>query len=144
MFFFKRISFIFIAFVIAEGSLQSVLISYVYLAALIAFAQFKPQKTKLSNHQGVINDFLLLSIVVHIFYFTPLFDEKSKYTIGKSMLVFIWIFICFNFATFLGGGLSGLRLGLLRIMPPGIRHDFLICLGYLKLRWLFLTEYPTK
>jgi hypothetical protein len=143
IFFIKRVLFVFFTFFIGAGCLQSVFIIYVYLWSSITFAHLRPLSTSSSNRFGMLNDFLLLVIVEHIFFFSSLCDEALKYEIGKSMLIFIYIFIFVNIYQFINKALSNIKLEFLKMMYPSMRQDFLTCLSYLHLRWLLTNRFKS-
>ena len=144
LYFLKRVCFVLVCFLIPDGALQVMFMSFAYLASLIVFSIKMPLNSSRSNFLGMVNEFLLLSIIDHSLFFPGLQGEKTKYEIGKSMLTLITIFIVLNIYYFLHKSLPHARFWLLKTMSPEMRQDLAVCLGYLRLRWLCFPHIKTK
>jgi hypothetical protein len=92
----------------------------------------------------MLNDFLLLVILSHNFFFPGVQDEMTKYEVGKSMLISIAVFIIVNIYFFLNKVLSGFRIWMLYNLNPQIRYDLFICLGYINLQWVVFNSFVSK
>ena len=119
-----------VTFFVAEGSLQSIIISHVYLLSMAFFARVKPMRSRGGNRLGIMNDLLLHVTVCHIFYYTALFGEEMKYEVGKSMLGCIYVFIAINTLYFFTAKLPSLKIMALSNLSEENRVDLLICLKY--------------
>ena len=140
VFFSKRIGFLLITFLISNGSLQSILLSLIYMFSMVVFAFQKPLGSKRTNLLGMLNELLLATIVCHTYYFTGVVDESLKYDVGKSMLVLISMFSALNLVYFIDKGLRHFRVWILLAISPEMVQDLSACLNYLHLKWLLFPQ----
>lgn len=117
---------------------------YIYFGTMFVFTTMMPLSNKRNNYFGVLNDFLLLVVLSHLFFFPGVCDELVKYEIGKSMLVCIAIFIIVNLYFFVNKALRSFRVWILRSMSPVMRLDLWMCLGFLHLRWVMFNTDLTR
>ena len=110
---------------------------------MIIFADQKPLGGRKANYYGMANEFLLMCLTSHIYFFAGIFDEKVKYEIGRSMLVFTAAFVLLNLYYFLSKGLPALRVWIIKSFSPETLHDLSLCLSYLKLRWVVFPQLTT-
>ena len=144
LYFFKRIMFLVITFFVAEGSIQCLSFNLVYMASVILFGIFRPLRSRRANCLGLLNDFLLLFIVSHTFYFSGLQSEENKYDLGKSMLICIAVFVILNVGYFFSKGMMSARIWLLRMLTPEQRQDLAVCLSYMHMRWMLFNDFKEK